>query len=201
MVKRERTPQADEGAVPAPWHGPSPACGTLSPCAGRGRSGAGFTLMEVVVVLAIFGVFLWIVVILTADMRTWEKRMPVNFMTHPQISAVISRLRRDVQDAAGSYYFESFKQYTMSETTLIVYTLQARGTGETVVWDFSKEGEVTRRAFTDISGETTVWTAHGTPTFRVTDFPIPYHPDSVRIQAFDKDGKLAIDQIFQPRAH
>jgi prepilin-type N-terminal cleavage/methylation domain-containing protein len=161
----------------------------------------GFTLMEIVVVLAIFGVFLWIVVILTADMRTWEKRMPVNFMTHPQISAVISRLRRDVQDATNPYYRDSYSTYTMSEKTLIVYRLQQSGTAETVVWDFSTDGQVTRHALTDIAGETSAWTARGTPTFRITDFPIPYHPDSVRIQAFDKDGKLAIDQIFQPRAH
>lgn len=161
----------------------------------------GFTLLEIVVVLAIFGTFLWIVVVLTADMRAWEKRMPVNYMTHPQISAVVSRLRKDVEDAGAGYYKDVYGDYHMSDKTLIVYTLQALGTGETVVWDFSKDGEVTRHAFTDITGETSKWTAHGTPTFVITDFPIPGHPDSVRIKAYDKDGKLAIDQIFQPRAH
>jgi prepilin-type N-terminal cleavage/methylation domain-containing protein len=161
----------------------------------------GFTMLEIVVVLAIFGAFLWIVVVLTADMRAWQKRMPVNFMTHPQISAVVSRLRRDVLDAARPYYRDSYGTYTMSGNTLIVYTLQSAGTAETVVWDFSTDGQVSRHAFTDISGETSVWTARGTPTFKITDFPIEDHPDSVRIQAYDKDGKLAIDQIFQPRAH
>lgn len=161
----------------------------------------GFTMLEIVIVLAIFGAFLWIVVVLTADMRAWEKRMPVNFMTHPQISAVISRLRKDVQDAARPYYRDSYGTYTMSEKTLIIYTLQAQGTGETVVWDFSTDGEVSRHAYTDLAGQTSVWVARGTPTFRVTDFPIPDHPDSVRVQAIDKDGKLAIDQIFQPRPH
>ena len=165
------------------------------------RRERGYSLMEIVVVLAIFGVFLWIITILTADMRTWQKKMPVNFMTHPQITAVVSRLRRDVQNATRPYYRESYASYTMSANTLIIYTLQDRGTGETVVWDFSTEGEVTRRAFTDISGATTVWTARGTPTFAITDFPVPDHPDSVRIQAYDKDNKLAIDQIFQPRPH
>lgn len=161
----------------------------------------GWTLMEIVVVLAIFGIFLWIIVVLTADMRAWQKRMPVNFMTHPQISAVISRLRKDVQDAAGPYYRDSYGNYTMSPKTLIVYTLQSAGTGETVVWDFSTDGEVTRRAFTDISGATRTWSAHGTPTFTITNFPIAGHPDSVRIKAYDQDGKLAIDQVFQPRPH
>ncbi|HJW93315.1 MAG TPA: prepilin-type N-terminal cleavage/methylation domain-containing protein [Thermoanaerobaculia bacterium] len=161
----------------------------------------GFTLMEIVVVLAVFGAFLWIVVVLTADMRAWQKRMPVNFMTHPAITAVVSRLRKDVQDAAPPYYRETYGNYSMSNRMLIVYTLKEAGTGETVVWDFSTDGEVTRRAFTDISGATSTWTAHGTPTFSIGDFPIPGSPDSVRIQATDKDGKLAIDQIYQPRPH
>ena len=161
----------------------------------------GFTMIEIVVVLAIFGAFLWIVVVLTSDMRAWEKRMPVNFMTHPQIAAVIARLRRDVQDATRPYYRDSYTTYTMSDKTLILYSLQAQGTAETIVWDFSKDGEATRRSFNDVAGQTSSWTARGTPTFTITDFPIPDHPDSVRIQAIDKDGKLAIDQIFQPRAH
>ncbi len=198
----EKVPQADEAACSSrdamPLTRPS---ATLSPRAGRGDC-SGFTLVEIVVVLAIFGAFLWIVVVLTSDMRTWQKKMPVNFMTHPQISAVVSRLRRDVQNATRPYYLEGYgENWRMSESTLIVYALQDRGTAETVVWDFSKEGEVTRRAFNDIAGQTTSWTARGTPTFRITDFPIPDHPDSVRIQATDKDGKLAIDQIIQPRAH
>jgi len=167
----------------------------------RAHRSAGFTLMEVVVALAVFGVFLWIVVILTADMRNWEKRMPINYMTHPQISAVVSRLRRDVEDATQPYYLESSNGFNMSEKTLIVYRLMQAGTVETVVWDFSTEGTVTRHSFTSIGGETSKWTANGTPTFRITDFPIPGSPDSVRIQAFDKDGKLAIDQIIQPRTH
>lgn len=161
----------------------------------------GFTMLEIAVVLAIFGAFLWIIVVLTADMRTWQKRMPVSFMTHPQIVSVVSRLRKDVQDAASPYYLQDYATYTMSPKMLIVYTLQSRGTGETVVWDFTTSGEVTRRAFTDISGATSTWTAKGTPTFAVTSFPIAGHPDPVRIQAYDEKGKLAIDQIFEPRPH
>jgi prepilin-type N-terminal cleavage/methylation domain-containing protein len=160
----------------------------------------GFTLMEIVVVLAIFGIFIWIITILTADMRAWEKRMPINFMTHPQISGVVSRLRKDVADARWPYYPSSQGTWQQSPTTLILDTLREAGTTETVVWDFSKEGEVTRLAFV-AEQQQSAWTAHGTPTFKILDFPIVEHPDSVRIQAYDKDGKLAIDQIFQPRAH
>jgi prepilin-type N-terminal cleavage/methylation domain-containing protein len=160
----------------------------------------GFTLIEIVVVLAIFGIFIWIIVILTADMRAWEKRMPVNFMTHPQISAVVSRLRKDVADARWPYYPNSLGTWQQGPATLILDTLREAGTTETVVWDFSKDGEVTRLAFV-AEQQQSAWKARGTPTFKILDYPIAEHPDSVRIQAYDKDGKLAIDQIFQPRAH
>ena len=66
------------------------------------RRQRGFTLMEVVVTMAIFGVFLMIVGALTLEMRGNEKRYPVNFMQHPQVIAVLSRLKRDVQDSFGS---------------------------------------------------------------------------------------------------
>jgi len=62
----------------------------------------GFTLMELVVTMAIFGVFLMIVGTLTLEMRGQEKRYPVNFMQHPQVVAVLSRMRRDVLDGFGS---------------------------------------------------------------------------------------------------
>src|SRR5204862_1996810 len=97
----------------------------------------GFTLIEIVVVLAIFGIFLWIVVVLTADMRAWEKRMPVNFMTHPQISAVVSRLRKDVPDAAGPYYPDTYGNYSLSSKLLLVSTLQSARPGETLVCEFT----------------------------------------------------------------
>jgi prepilin-type N-terminal cleavage/methylation domain-containing protein len=160
----------------------------------------GFTMMEIVVVLAIFGVFLWIIVVLTADMRTWEKKMPVNFMSHPQIAAVVSRLRKDVEDARWPYYPKEQGSWIQGPTTLIVDTLLQEGTTETVIWDFSKGGEVTRISFV-ANQEKSRWTAHDTPTFKILDYAVVEHPDSVRIQALDKDGKLAIDQIFQPRAH
>ena len=66
----------------------------------RGRR--GFTLMEVVVTLAVFGMFLVIIVILTAEMRRNETRYPINYMAHPEVEAVMSRMRKDILDA--KYY-------------------------------------------------------------------------------------------------
>jgi prepilin-type N-terminal cleavage/methylation domain-containing protein len=160
----------------------------------------GVTLIEVVVVLAIFGVFLIVITILTSEMRSYEKRMPVNFMTHPQISAVVSRLRHDVWDTTAPYYPAAFDRWTQGPATLLLDVLQPDGTSDTIVYDFSNDGEVTRHQYRALA-EVSVWTAHATPTFKILDFPIAGKPDSVRIQAYDQDGKLAIDQIFQPRPH
>jgi hypothetical protein len=151
-------------------------------------------------VVAIFAVFLWIVVVLTADMRTWEKKMPVNLMSHPQIAAVVSRLRRDVADACCTYYPDTLNEWSQNASTLIVDTLRERGTSEKIVWDFSKPGEVTRIVFIR-DREESRWTAHGTPTFKVDSYLVQGRPYSVRIQAWDAKGKLAIDQIIEPRAH
>ena len=86
------------------------------------RRERGFTLMEVVISLALFGVFLFIIGQLTSEMRYYEKRYPVNFMAHPQVNAVIARLRKDVYDSTE--YPETYETYTMGKQTLILETLQ-----------------------------------------------------------------------------
>ena len=158
----------------------------------------GFTMLEVVVTLAIFGVFLLIIVSLTLEMRKNEAKYPVNFMTHPEVSSVIARLRKDVFDT--KYYPAEFKGSTQSATTLSLYTLRTTGFAETVVYDFSKSGEVHRKAYnaTDLVSD---WVARGVPTFHIDDYKLETGQDAVRIKAYDNQGKLAIDEIFLPRAH
>ena len=166
---------------------------------------AGYTLLEVVVAMAIFGMFLTILAVITAEMRGYEKRMPINFMRHPQIAAVLSRLRRDVLDAHGSSpYKPSFGPYTQSPKTLIVESVQPNGGVQTIVWDFSTPGEVQRIAYN--VGVATKWVAHGVPPEFSNDLVvdavgIPGRPWGVEIKAQDAKGRIAIDQILQPRAH
>ena len=162
------------------------------------RRERGFTLMEVVISLALFGVFLFIIGQLTSEMRYYEKRYPVNFMAHPQVNAVIARLRKDVYDSTE--YPETYETYTMGKQTLILETLQESGFIEHVVWDFSTPGQVRRLAF-NVGNQKSEWIARGLPNFKVVDYPIEGHPDSVRIQATDQNGRLAVDQIIQPRPH
>ena len=166
---------------------------------GRERS-RGYSLLEIVVAMAIFGIFLVIVAQLTREMNVHERQLPVNFLTHPQVAAVIARLRKDVLDTTAPYYPLGYENYTQSDKTLILYTLRPTGFPETVVWDFSIRGEAHRRAY-NVGLMTSHWEARGLPQFTIDDFPIEGHPDSVRIVANDDHGHIAIDQIFQPRAH
>lgn len=161
----------------------------------------GFTLLELVVTMAVFGVFLMIIGTITMEMRGNEKRNPVDFQQHPQMIAVLSRLRKDVLDAFGADpYPPSFQTYTQSNKVLIVYSVQSSGFTQTVVWDFSKPGTATRSAFS-VGGVVSKWDAHGVPQFIIEGYEIPDRPWGVRARALNKKGQLVVDEILQPRAH
>jgi len=158
----------------------------------------GYTLMEVVVTLAVFGIFMWIIVVLTADMRANEKRYPVNYMAHPEVGAVMARMRRDIFDT--TYYPHDIQGYEQGPQTLLLYTLDQTGFGKTVVWDFRTHGEVHRKEF-NATQLTTEWVAHGVPDFQFTDFKLANGEVGARITAIDEQNRLAIDEIFVPRPH
>ena len=160
------------------------------------RGERGFTLVETVMTLFIFGLFLWVIVLITSDMRTWQQRMTINYLAHPQVNAVMARLRRDVLSATAPYYGSD-----QSATRLDVYSLQESGFAQTVVYDFSTRGEVHRRAYS-AGAEVSHWVARGVPAqFEISTFEIPGRPFGVRMRARDEDGYLVIDQVLQPRAH
>ena len=157
--------------------------------------------MEAVVAMSLFSVLLFILVTLTAEMRRNEKKWPVNFFTHPETGSVLARIRHDVYDSTT--LLSSYEKYDTSATTLIVYTASVDRSFETVVWDFSTPGEVHRKAYraTQLSSE---WVARGVPKFTCPSCDVPESVNgepAVRIQATDKEGKLAIDEIFVPRPH
>jgi prepilin-type N-terminal cleavage/methylation domain-containing protein len=162
------------------------------------RRARGYSLIEISVTLALFGIFLFIIVTLTAEMRRNEKRWPINWMAHPDISAVVSRIRRDVYDS--KYLPDSWQTYSQSPETPIIYTITPAGFGETIVWDFRTPGQVTRHAWT-ANQQQGDWTAHGTPTFTGDKYDAPNGQRGIRVTAVDDKGKLAIDQILIPRPH
>lgn len=168
------------------------------------RAQRGYSLIEVVVAMAIFVTFLAVVFILTAEMRSWEKRLPMNMHKHPQVSAVLARIRRDVLDAHGSKpYRNTHDGYTMNEKVLILETVHENGGVRTIVWDF-REPTVVRRVSYNV-GARTEWVARGLPhDFASVELQAEDVPNAkawgVRIQAKDANGRLAIDQIYVPRA-
>lgn len=168
------------------------------------RRTAGYTLLEVVVAMAVFGIFLMVLGVLTVEMRAQEKRLPVNFMNHPQVAVILGKLRRDVLDAHGpDPYPETFKGYTQTPKTLIVESVQQNGGVQQIVWDFQQPGVVVRKAWN--VGVPSVWTGRGLPedfsSVEIDAVGMPGRPYGVRITARDKKGRIAIDRIFQPRAH
>lgn len=170
----------------------------------RRRRQRGYSLMEVMVAMTIFGMFLAVFFILTAEMRGWEKRLPVNMHKHPQVIAVLARLRRDVLDATDkSPYDNEHDGYVASEKVLIIESLQPNGEVHTVIWDFRVAGEVRRRAY-DV-GVAREWVARGLPAeFGSVEIePLRVSASAAwatRILARDENGNIAIDQILQPRA-
>lgn len=167
------------------------------------RRQRGYTLIEIIVSLSVFGIIVAIFSILMAEMRSHTKRYPVNFTRHPQLSAVLSRLRRDVQDGYGSNpYKTNFLGYEQDAKVLIIESMQPNRSLHTVVWDFREPGQVTRRAYQ--VGVPTDWVARGLPpdfNVEIEAIKFPSRPYGVRVVATDEEGRVAIDQILQPRAH
>ncbi len=167
------------------------------------RSQRGFSLMEIVVVLALFGVFLYIVVTLTAEMRNQEKRNPVNFLTNPQVDSVLARLRRDVEDTTA--YYQTYAGIAASPTVLWLDTLTEAGTSEVIMYDFRTPGEVHRRVFNSAQLQVSEWVAHAVPAFTWAEKDdLPHGSTGIEVQATDSSGSTAtleIDEIIIPRPH
>ena len=163
----------------------------------------GFTLMEIAVVLALFGVFLYIVVTLTAEMRRQEKKYPVNLLSNPQVDSVLARMRRDIADTTA--YYPSYAGIAASSSVLWVDTITQAGTSEVVMFDFRTPGEVHRRVFNSAQVQVSEWVAHAVPVFSCAPYDgLPHGTNAIEVQAFDESGstpKLVIDEIIAPRPH
>jgi prepilin-type N-terminal cleavage/methylation domain-containing protein len=164
----------------------------------RARRARGFTTIEIVVALSIFGVLVWILVALEGQMFRNERRFPINYMTHPEVMAVLARLRRDVVDSYG--YPASYDKFQQGPQCLILSVVQPTGFSETVVWDFSKPTEARRLSF-NVGQVSSDWLARGVPQFAIDNYSMPNGEVAVRVNAIDDVGVLAIDQIYQPRRH
>jgi len=156
----------------------------------------GFSLVELVFVLAIFGILLLIATSLQWEMMKFDKEMRIEWLKHPDAMAVIARVRKDILDSTG--YPEQLGEYEQTTTTLILSTLNEDDEPETVVWDFSEPGTARRLTFylTDPTGE---WVANAVPNYEISSFEMPDGSIAVRLIAYNDEGRLVVDQILNPR--
>lgn len=157
----------------------------------------GFTLLEVVVALAVFGIFLMMLGTMTTEMARQEKRFPLSYFQHPSIDAVSARVRRDVEDTTD--FPPAFQGQSPTAQLLMLYTVHDGGKGETVTYDFTKPGEVTRSAYT-ATLLTSQWVAHGVPQFTVR-WDDPSDPKAIVLTATDTKGAIVVDELIYPRPH
>ena len=138
----------------------------------------GFSLVELSVTVAIFGVFLLILTGLAAQMARFDRMFRIELMTHPQTMALLSRVGRDVRSSVG--YPGSHAGFEQSPATLLLTVPGGKLGAETVVYDFSREGEVKRLGF---RGDVvfSAWSARGTGRFEVSSFEMPDERVSVRL--------------------
>ncbi len=164
---------------------------------GRRSRERGFTLLEIVIAMAVFAFFLAILGRLSYEMHTMERRFPISFNAHPSIPTLLSRLRRDVEDTTG--WGSPIDGYDQTPHTLILYVVHGWG-AETVVWDFSVPGEAHRKGYFGTL-MTNDWVAHGVPQFEISTQTLPNGRDAVRAAAKDEYGKTIVDQVYTPRPH
>lgn len=161
----------------------------------------GYTLMEISVVLALFGVFLFIIVTLTAEMRRQEKKYPVDLLSNPQVDSVLARMRRDIADTTA--YYQEYAGIKAAPDVLWVDTITQAGTSEVVMYDFRTPGEAHRRVFNSAQVQVSEWVAHAVPVFSYKTYDdLPHGSNGIEVQAVSgTKPRLVIDEIIVPRPH
>ncbi|HVR43785.1 MAG TPA: type II secretion system protein [Thermoanaerobaculia bacterium] len=155
------------------------------------RRASGITLIELVVAMAIFSVFLLILTALGSQYQRFDRQVQFRWFLHPDDMAVIARLRRDVADSRG--YPVSFAGLTQTPSTLIL----SHGSGRTVTWELGASTAM-RTEWTGQSKEST-WVARATRAFEIDAWELPDGKTAVRLTGRSTDGGIVVDRIITPR--
>lgn len=151
------------------------------------------------VAVAIFGVFLLVLVGLQRQFLHYDGEVRVALFTHPAPFSVLARLRRDVLDSRG--YPDPVGSWTQTPETLLLDVANDDGTPRVVVWDF-RDATVARRLELKQGGERVAsWEARAVPHYTIDKWDAPDGRVGVLVTAKDNEGNVVVDQIITPRAH
>ena len=108
----------------------------------------------------------------------------------------------DVQIASNQpLYVKEHDGYVNGSKTLIIQ-IGLKSGSQIVVWDFSEPGVVRRVSYN--VGVKSEWVARGVPpefSAEIDSVKFAGRPYGVRLIAKDTNGRIAIDQILQPRSY
>jgi hypothetical protein len=151
-----------------------------------------------VVAVAIFGIFLVVLVGLQGEFLRHDREVRIALFTHPAPLAVMARVRRDVLDSRG--YPESLGSWTQTPETLLLDVASDDGTPRVVVWDF-RDPTIARRLELRQGGEQVAsWEARAVPHYNIDSWKAPDGRVGVLVTAKDSKGNVVVDQIVTPRA-
>lgn len=165
----------------------------------------GFSLIEMVVTVAIVGVLVMILVALQRELVLFDRSTRVDLFTQPNTSAVLHRVRRDVLDARN-YVDESYAGYEPGAKILMLdYPPEQKGGEESyvVIWDFSEEGKAKRFEYVD-EQKVSEWSTSAGATYEVGAYQMCapgsgcFGPYFVRLIGTDSKGQMVVDERVAP---
>lgn len=160
------------------------------------RRRRGYTVIELVVSLAVLSVVLMALSMLSIEFLRFDRAVRMKWFTHPDTDAVLSRMRADVIEAVA--YPATFDVYVQSEKLLILRTIGPQLEAEETVWDFRDDGVAKRRRFRNaaIAEE---WSASGLPDFTIAAESFADGTIGVRLLGKDEEGRVVVEQTMAPR--
>ena len=158
---------------------------------------AGFSLVEMLASVVIFGIFLVVLVGLQREFLRFDGEMRVKLFTHPAPFSVLARLRRDILDSRG--YPATVGEWTQSPQTLLLDVIGDDDKPHVVVWDFSNH-VIARRIELEDGARIAEWEARAVPYYSIDNWEAPDGRTGVLVTAKDGAGNVVVDQIVTPRA-
>ena len=163
----------------------------------RGKAQSGFTMIEIVVTIAVLGALIIVLIVSQHETTTFDRKNKLDLFTHPDKSAVLVRFRHDVIDCGS--IVPSFGGYTTTEKSAVLQKFDPETHKPTfVVWDFREPHTANRVELATDSTILSDWKANEVPDYVLSTYDTGSSV-GLRLRAFDESGKPVIDEIVVPR--